>query len=203
MGKAWQMGWKTCTCSESVASHEPDELAAFSVMLAQSGIPSRFHDAAIHSVSDLGSHGSRIDPNILITGPRGCGKTHMACGILGNSMRMGTRCMFAVSADVFGNLRDSKDDGTIGKMRRVPLLCIDDLGQERPTPWALEALYSVVNARYNAELPTIVTSQYDMGGLGRRLASEGDKEKALAIASRLSEGVNVIRLTGPDRRLSC
>ena len=39
-----------------------------------------------------------------------------------------------------------------------PLLVFDDVGAEKVTEWAAQTLYAVVNARYSARLPTILTS---------------------------------------------
>jgi DNA replication protein DnaC len=38
------------------------------------------------------------------------------------------------------------------------LLILDDLGTQSATPWAREKLYQLFNYRYNAELPTVITT---------------------------------------------
>ena len=42
-------------------------------------------------------------------------------------------------------------------MRRAWLLVLDDLGAQSTTAWAQEKLFQLLNYRYNAKLPTIVT----------------------------------------------
>jgi DNA replication protein DnaC len=43
-------------------------------------------------------------------------------------------------------------------VRTTPLLVLDDLGTESASPWAREKLYQLFNHRYNARLPTIITT---------------------------------------------
>lgn len=83
----------------------------------------------------------------------------------------------------------------------VPVLVIDDLGKESPTDWAVERLFRVVDGRYNAERPVIVTTQFERPALIRRLSRGGDSENAVALVSRLCEMCGTVRTDGPDRRL--
>jgi len=83
------------------------------------------------------------------------------------------------------------------RARRVPVLALDDLGRERPTPWALERLASLVHHRYEHELPTIVTSNYRRSELAARM---GDLDAAERIIDRLREGTAEYRFEGKTRR---
>ena len=57
-------------------------------------------------------------------------------------------------------------------MRRAWLLGLDDLGAQNTTPWAREKLFQVLNYRYVAGLPTILTVAHgDWEGLDERLRS--------------------------------
>ena len=60
----------------------------------------------------------------------------------------------------------------------------------------------VVNTRYEAMLPTIYTSQYDLDALGRRLSRAHERETADAIVSRIRETCIDIGLYGPDKRMA-
>lgn len=88
----------------------------------------------------------------------------------------------------------------LDRARRVRVLALDDLGRERPTPWALERLASLVEARYQRMVPTIVTSNYGSRELAGRLAEEGKLTEAERIVSRLVEDAASYRFTGPSRR---
>ena len=61
-------------------------------------------------------------------------------------------------------------------------------------------IFQIVNYRYEAMRPLIVTSQYDLAGLEKRIARQGEYESARAIVSRLRQMCHVIELSGNDRR---
>jgi len=73
------------------------------------------------------------------------------------------------------------------------LLFLDDLGAEKMSEWVAEQFYLILNFRYEAKLPTIITSNYSLGELSERL---GDR-----IASRIAEMCDVVKIDGKDRRL--
>jgi DNA replication protein DnaC len=84
------------------------------------------------------------------------------------------------------------------RAKRIPVLALDDLGRERPTPWALEKLANLVETRYGDVRPTIVTSNYGGRELAVRLDASGvDGER---IVSRLIDGAVTYRFEGSSRR---
>jgi len=50
-------------------------------------------------------------------------------------------------------------------------LILDDLGTQSATPWAKEKLYQIFNYRYNAELPTVITTSLEVEELDPRIRS--------------------------------
>ena len=48
-------------------------------------------------------------------------------------------------------------DRRFDEVRTASLLILDDLGAQSATPWAREKLHQLLNYRYNAELPTVIT----------------------------------------------
>ncbi|MBM3121729.1 MAG: ATP-binding protein, partial [Chloroflexi bacterium] len=56
-------------------------------------------------------------------------------------------------------------------MRQARLLVLDDLGTQASTPWAVEKLYQLLNHRYNATLPTVITTNLSLDDLDARLRS--------------------------------
>ena len=48
-------------------------------------------------------------------------------------------------------------DRRFDEVRTAALLVLDDLGSQSATPWAREKLHQLLNYRYNAELPTVIT----------------------------------------------
>ena len=95
------------------------------------------------------------------------------------------------------------DEGSVLKIyKTVPLLVIDDIGKEPPTEWAISTIYNIINGRYEAYLPTIVTTNYDTEALiGRMTPRETrDDMTARATIDRLMEMCRAITLTGQSWR---
>lgn len=129
--------------------------------------------------------------NLVLVGDSGDGKTEAACALL-VAMAPHMTCRFATFGDVLRSVRDTY--GTAGSESRAlsqwagcRVLCLDDLGKERPTADALDKLFALVDMRYRSGKPTIFTSQYaGPSELGRRLMAQGgDAETAQAIVRRV------------------
>jgi DNA replication protein DnaC len=60
-------------------------------------------------------------------------------------------------------------DHRFEEVRTSSLLILDDLGTEAMTPWAREKLYQLFNYRYNAELPTVITSSKKVDDMDPRI----------------------------------
>lgn len=105
------------------------------------------------------------------------------------------------SAGLLGMVRDGYGIGDCGALERacrVGLLALDDLGAERATPWAVETLTRLVDARCSAGLPTVVTSNWRIGQMRDRWGGMEGKR----LASRLAGACAPIEVAGPDRRLA-
>ena len=66
--------------------------------------------------------------------------------------------IFTSVVDMFDNLKENWGIKELRKYQTCNLLVLDDLGTERPTEWALETLFKIVDYRYNEELPMIITT---------------------------------------------
>jgi DNA replication protein DnaC len=113
---------------------------------------------------------------LVLTGDYGCGKTHLAAAIANEQVRRGEPVLFVVVPDLLDHLRatfspDSqvRFDKRFEEVRRAPLLVLDDLGTQSASPWAQEKLYQLFNHRYNARLPTIITTSQSVDELDPRL----------------------------------
>ena len=129
--------------------------------------------------------------NLVLIGDSGDGKTEAACALLGTRVPH-VRCRFATFGDILREVRatygaDGTEAGVMGKWEGCAVLCLDDLGKERPTQDVLDKLFALVAHRYNHGRPTIFTTQYKSPtDLGRRLMSQGgDAETAEAIVRRV------------------
>ncbi|MGC9358909.1 MAG: ATP-binding protein [Anaerolineae bacterium] len=115
---------------------------------------------------------------LLLTGTYGCGKTHLAAAIANERLSQGHPVLFVVVPDLLDHLRAAyapsstvSYDTRFEQVRQVELLVLDDLGTQNATPWATEKLYQILNYRYNAELPTVITTNQSIESMDPRLAS--------------------------------
>lgn len=115
---------------------------------------------------------------VLLHGGYGGGKTHLAAAIANARLAAGQPVMFVNAPDLLDHLRATFGPGSevsyddlFERVRNAPLLIVDDLGAESPTQWATEKLYQIFNHRYNAALPTVITSNVELDRLDPRLRS--------------------------------
>ena len=105
------------------------------------------------------------DPDgwLVFLGGTGSGKTHLAAAIAHEWRAAGRRFEFFFVPDLLDTLRAaySQDEGvptsTAERLRTCDHLVLDDLGVHGSTHWAQEKLFQVLNYRYNAKLPTVIT----------------------------------------------
>lgn len=139
---------------------------------------------------------------------KGTGKSHLAYALLQARATEGriaalewTEYLEARKAAMTARTADEGLDAKLRAMRTADLALIDDLGSGRMTEWALTELWSLVNARYLASKPTLVTCNYAPTLLPQRLAQGGDVESAERIVSRLAEMCEPVEVQAQDYRL--
>ena len=113
---------------------------------------------------------------MLIHGPSGAGKTHVAAAIANGCLAKGIPALFVVVPDLLDHLRSAYNpnsevgyDTLFEQVRGAPLLILDDLGTQNATAWAQEKLFQLLNHRYGARLPTVVTTNLSVERLDERL----------------------------------
>lgn len=101
---------------------------------------------------------------MVLTGEYGAGKTHLAAAIANSLTQRGQIVLFVVVPDLLDHLRATFAPGSavsfdhrFEEARNAPHLVLDDFGTENATPWAREKLFQIVDYRYVAQLPTIIT----------------------------------------------
>lgn len=114
---------------------------------------------------------------LVFYGESARGKTHLAAAIANHHKDKGEEVRFVTAPDLLDYLRAAyAPESSVGydevfeAMRTAPLLILDDLGAHSSTPWAEEKLYQLINYRYNARLPTVITTDFPED-LGPRLYS--------------------------------
>jgi DNA replication protein DnaC len=150
--------------------------------------------AAYERSQDFAAHPEKW---LLLAGTYGCGKTHLAAAIANHCLAQGTPVLFLNTPDLLDYLRETFGPSAatsynerFEEIRTAPILILDDLGTESPTNWATEKLYQLLNYRYNARLPTVITTNKDLKDIDQR------------IASRLSDAeiVSALNILAPDFR---
>ena len=144
---------------------------------------------------------------LILVGNNGVGKTHLACSIANELIKNGIPIIYGTLINLLAELKNTYDVyNNISEMKiiklyeKVDLLIIDDLGKEKPSEWGLEKLFTIINSRYENNLPVIITTNYNQNSLIDRLSINGEIETAKSIISRLYEMCKGINITGKDKR---
>lgn len=145
---------------------------------------------------------------LILVGNNGVGKTHLACSIANKLIENGIPVIYGTLINLLAELRNSYDtDNDISEMEiiklyeNVALLIIDDLGKEKPSEWELEKLFTIINSRYENNLPVIITTNYNQNSLVERLSLNGEIETAKSIISRLYEMCYLVKIEDIDHRI--
>jgi len=134
---------------------------------------------------------------LVLKGGYGCGKTHLAAAIANACVERGQPVLFITVPDLLDHLRatfapssPTSYDARFEEIRTAPILILDDLGTESSTTWAQEKLFQILNYRYNARLPTVVTTNHEL------------EEIPLRLRSRLVDPnlAKIVSITVPDYR---
>ena len=148
---------------------------------------------------------------LFVAGDIGTGKTFLVSCLAVDLLRRGRVVRWSSVSQVLREIRGTfgtreSEEAVIRRYCRPGLLVLDDLGKERPTEWALEQLFCIVNARYEEGRALVVTSNYGGEELVRRLTpraeygAEADDTTARAIVDRLRGMCFAVQLTGRSWR---
>lgn len=148
---------------------------------------------------------------LYVYGDNSSGKTHLTACLCNELVWVGYRCVYTNLASILNEIRSSYDGNGMGecevlsRLQYYDFAFIDDFGKEfigrefnsASSKWSEEKLFEILNARYNAQKPTIFSSNYSIGELSSILNL--DK----AIVERVNEmATRIIKLEGDDFRES-
>lgn len=141
--------------------------------------------------------------NLLIFGPYGTGKSHLAVSLTKQLMKQGKRCLFLSVPKLFTKIKQTYSEDSpfnenqiLELIQKMDLLVLDDLGTEYTNAkdgqnsWGHTKLFEVLDDR--AGKPTVFTTNLMSTQLEKKLNERN--------FSRLMDGTEVIKMEGPDYR---
>ena len=152
----------------------------------------------------------RTDKGAFFYGSYGAGKTMLAAIIAQEHIRRGRSVLFSKVPDLLRSIRstygtDSKvrDVEILQKIYEVPILILDDVKAVKQKRFAGETLFDIIDARYNAQLQTIMTSNNSLKEVASALDNPLDSEATYdgsRIYDRCKQMCFPIKLEGTSRR---
>ena len=196
-----------------------EQLAAWSQSLAQAKLIVQRFAQEFSPVREMQSeHG------LLLMGPCGVGKTHLAVAALKEIALRGHHALFYDYRELLKEIQESysaesqsTEMGVLEPVLKAEFLVLDDVGSSKPSLWALETVGHILNTRYNEKRVTLLTTNYldaEQGPLnapptgtsrvaGMRAATIEDTltdRVGKRIRSRLYEMCRTVEVSAPDYR---
>ncbi len=132
---------------------------------------------------------------LVFTGVYACGKTHLAAAIANSRADIGQPPMLISVADLLDHLRATFSTGSpvsldrrFEEIRSAPLLILDALGEQSPTPWANEKLFQLIDYRHLNKLPTVITTAKYSSEIDERIFSRMQDSRLCKICAITAPG---------------
>ena len=141
--------------------------------------------------------------NVVLLGPPGVGKTHLAIGLGVRTAELGHRVYFTTAVDLAAKLTKAVDGNRLHRelkaLMQPKLLIIDEVGYLALDALQASLVFQVICQRYHKEQAVVLTSNKAFGEWGQVFA--GDAVMASAALDRLLHRATVINIRADSYRL--
>ena len=204
-------GARVCACQRRAGSNN---------LLAKAKLPRRYlqchfnsykpaersQEVALRFAMQFTKDFPAVERGILLTGPVGIGKTHLAVSILMGLSERGFNCLFYEFGSLLKEIQDSYNSNTktselsvLTPVLTAEILVLDELGASKPTDWVRDTMAHIINSRYNENRVTIFTTNYP--DVQSKPTEETLEDRiGVRLRSRLYEMCRTIELSGTDYR---